>query len=228
MLVTRDVACDGDPEAIKGQRNIAVSAFCLQQAFCVTVLSYLVLFVYLNIYMANTEKRLRRCASPCSRYLSEGDTHSFCVVCLGVEHARAVLEGAVCANCFQLSMRELRSRLSLFDQSDQARVSSASGPASVEAARRLYAWDSHVELADNTETVATLSQCLLTSSTGLAHGSEARAAASSDRVKDTAFDLSGSEGLDIINTESHRYGDSPPHIPIIEELLEVVTRAVLN
>ena len=95
-------------------------------------------------------------------------------------------------------MKKLRSRLSLFDQLDQARVSSASGPASVEAARRLYACDSHVGLAYDTETVATLSQCLLTSSTGLAHGSEARAAASSDRVKDTAFDLSVSEEIDII------------------------------
>ena len=75
----------------------------LQQALYVilSVLFGVVCPVKRVLFMANKEKLFRQCASPCPRYLSEGDTHSLCVVCLGVEHARAVLKGAVCANCFQ-------------------------------------------------------------------------------------------------------------------------------
>ncbi len=51
----------------------------------------------------SVEKRFRRCVDPCQRCLTLDDTHDLCVMCLGEEHARSVLEG-----------KKLRSRLSRF------------------------------------------------------------------------------------------------------------------
>ncbi len=39
------------------------------------------------------EKRFRRCVDLCQRFLTPDDTHDLCVMCLGEEHARSVLEG---------------------------------------------------------------------------------------------------------------------------------------
>ncbi len=41
----------------------------------------------------SVEKRFRRCVDPCQRCLTLDDTHDLCVMCLGEEHARSVLEG---------------------------------------------------------------------------------------------------------------------------------------
>ncbi len=48
-----------------------------------------------NSTMASTSKAFRRCVDPCPRYLTPDDTHDCCVFCLGMEHARDVLEGVV-------------------------------------------------------------------------------------------------------------------------------------
>ncbi len=51
---------------------------------------------FFTVTMASTSKAFRRCVHPCPRYLTPDDTHDLCVFCLGEEHARDVLEGAIC------------------------------------------------------------------------------------------------------------------------------------
>ncbi len=63
----------------------------------------------------SVEKRFRRCVDPCQRCLTLDDTHDLCVMCLGEEHARSVLEGMECVHCENFFCgKKLRSRLSLF------------------------------------------------------------------------------------------------------------------
>ncbi len=59
------------------------------------------------------ESRLqyRLCVPPCPRYITSGDTHSLCVVCLGVKHTESALEGAGCPHCERLPLCTLRSSL---------------------------------------------------------------------------------------------------------------------
>ncbi len=47
----------------------------------------------------SVEKRFRRCVDPCQRCLTLDYTHDLCVMCLGEEHARSVLEGMECVHC---------------------------------------------------------------------------------------------------------------------------------
>ncbi len=47
----------------------------------------------------SVEKRFRRCVDPCQHCLTLDDTHDLCVMCLGEEHARSVLEGMECVHC---------------------------------------------------------------------------------------------------------------------------------
>ncbi len=61
--------------------------------------------------MASTSKAFKKCVDPCPRYLTPDDTHDCCVFCLGEEHTRNVLEGAICVHCERFSMKKLRSRL---------------------------------------------------------------------------------------------------------------------
>ncbi len=101
--------------------------------------------------MASTSKALDpwRCVDPCPRYLTPDDTHDCCVFCLGEEHARNVLEGAICVHCELFSMRKLRSRLSLFSSKEgQPSASRDSRPTIAEAQRRMTSWGSQVDLAD--------------------------------------------------------------------------------
>ncbi len=59
----------------------------------------------------------------------------------GMEHARDVLEGAVCVRCERLSMRKLSSRLSLFSRKEgQLSASRDSRPTVAEARRRMKSW----------------------------------------------------------------------------------------
>ncbi|XDV52010.1 hypothetical protein PO909_020792 [Leuciscus waleckii] len=120
----------------------------------------------------------------------------------------------------------LHSRLSLLDESSQARAPRGSGPASLEAAQRLLSWGSQMELADDVEMASALSQHSAASYIGPAHGSEARSAASSACNEDLMLELSGSEELDILSIEAGECEDSPPHSLAFKELLEVVTQAV--
>ncbi len=63
----------------------------------------------------SVEKRFRRCVDPCQRCLTLDDTHDLCVMCLGEEHVRSVLEGMECVHCEPFFCgKKLRSRLSLF------------------------------------------------------------------------------------------------------------------
>ncbi len=61
-------------------------------------------------------KCFRRYADPCLRFLTPDDTHDLCVMCLGEEHARSVLEGMECVHCEFFSLGMLRSRLSLLER----------------------------------------------------------------------------------------------------------------
>ncbi len=58
-----------------------------------------------NSTMASTSKAFRKCVDPCPRYLTPDDTHDCCVFCLGMEHARDVLEGG-CSYADTEGMRE--------------------------------------------------------------------------------------------------------------------------
>ncbi len=49
--------------------------------------------------MASTSKAFGKFVDLYPRYLIPDDTHDSCVFCLGMEHARDVLEGAVCVHC---------------------------------------------------------------------------------------------------------------------------------
>ncbi len=60
-----------------------------------------------------SRSQYRLCVPPCPRYITSGDTHSLCVVCLGVKHAESNLEGAGCPHCEWLPLRTLRSRREL-------------------------------------------------------------------------------------------------------------------
>ncbi len=86
-------------------------------------------------------------------------THDLCVFCLGEEHARNVLEGAICVHCEFFSMRMLRSRLSLFSREEgQPSASRGSRPTVSEARRGLNSWGSQAELADELERGLSLSR----------------------------------------------------------------------
>ncbi len=105
-----------------------------------------------NSTMASTSKAFRKCVDPCPRYLTPDDTHDCCVFCLGMEHARDVLEGAVCVHCERLSMRKLSSRLSLFSRKEgQPSASRDSRPTVAEARRRMKSWGSQLDVADKLE-----------------------------------------------------------------------------
>ncbi len=61
-------------------------------------------------------KCFRRCADPCQRFLTPDDKNDICIMFLGEEHARSVLEGTECVDCELFSLGKLRSRLSLFSR----------------------------------------------------------------------------------------------------------------
>ncbi len=73
------------------------------------------------VTMASTSKAFRRCVHPCPRYLTPDDTHDLCVFCLGEEHARDVLEGAICVHCeLFLDEKAPLSSVSLFEEGGAA------------------------------------------------------------------------------------------------------------
>ncbi len=102
---------------------------------------------FLQAIMASTSKAFKSCVDPCPCYLTLDDTHNLCVFCLGEEHARNVLEEAICVHCEHFSMKKLRSRLSLFLRKErQLSASCDSGPTVAEARRRMRLWGSQVDL----------------------------------------------------------------------------------
>ncbi len=213
-------------EATKGRRHTTESAFLL---FSKRSVSLCVLFgvVCHKQYIVMASGQFKRCVHPCPRFLTGGDTHQLCVHCLGVQHARAALEGAACADCEALPIRVLRSRLAVFNEAGQVRAPRGLGPASAEAARRLKSWGSQMDLSGGLETAAAHSQSSSGSSDVLTPRVEARIAASSAREEDPMFELSDSEELDVLSFEAGEIaGSSPPHSPTFEELVDVLSRAV--
>ncbi len=168
------------------------------------------------------KQRFRLCVPPCPRFVTGGDTHSLCVVCLGAEHARSALEGD-CPHCVRLSMRMLHSRRALFEEGALASVPHGSGPASAKAERRLKSWGSQMDLAERLETGSSFSPSF-----------PARSSAHSLEMKPIlkwfppewwlALSSSEDEGGAIVDRDEAV--DLPPQSVLIEELLEVVTRAV--
>ncbi len=163
----------------------------------------------------------RQCVTPCSRFITSGDTHSLCVVCLGAKHAESAFEEAGCPHCERLPMHTLRSRKALFEEGVFASAPRGAGPASAEAERWLRSWGSQMDLAEGLETGKPLSLSSPARSTARSLGSEARSADSSPQRAGPVFHLSPSEEEDVEST-----GFSPTLSPQYEELLEVVTHAV--
>ncbi len=136
------------------------------------------------------KQRFRLCVPPCPRFVTGGDTHSLCVVCLGAEHARSALEGD-CPHCVRLSMRMLHSRRALFEEGALASVPHGSGPASAKAERRLKSWGSQMDLAERLETGSSFSPSSPARSS--AHSLEMEA--HSETVSSTLREGSGSRYL---------------------------------
>ncbi len=81
-----------------------------------------------------SSSQYRQCVPPCPRFITSGDTHSLCVVCLGVKQAELALEGAGFPHCERLPQCTLRSRRTLFEEGVFASAPHGAGPASAEAA----------------------------------------------------------------------------------------------
>ncbi len=122
--------------------------------------SYLLLFVKLHKHSSSSmskatfktnksksRSRYRLWVPPCPRYITSGDTQRLCVVCLGVKHAEAALEGADCPHCERLPLRTLHCRRVLFEEGAFTSVPRGAGPTSAEAERRLHSWGSQLDLA---------------------------------------------------------------------------------
>lgn len=172
-------------------------------------------------------EQFKRCVHPCPRYITGGDAHSLCVYCLGVQHARAALEGAACEMCEALPIRVLRSRLACFDEHGQARVPQGSGPAYVEAMRRLRSWGSQRDLAEESENAEAFSRSPSAGPAASESGVGARAAVSPTRDQVPVLELSTSEEGDVLSIDADDRDLSTPSRGLgYEELVEVVTRAV--
>ncbi|ROL48856.1 Taste receptor type 1 member 1 [Anabarilius grahami] len=55
-------------------------------------------YVWVTVAMASSSDK---------HYLTPDDTHHMCVICLGEDHARSVLEGAECADCERISEKSV-------------------------------------------------------------------------------------------------------------------------
>lgn len=85
--------------------------------------------------------------------------HQVTLFCLGEEHVRSALEGAVCTNCERLSIRALCSHLSfLLREEGQSFAPRGSNPARAEVERRLRSWGTQMELPDEFERGVNLSR----------------------------------------------------------------------
>ncbi|CAM4732680.1 unnamed protein product [Leuciscus chuanchicus] len=111
----------------------------------------------------------------------------------------------------------LRSRRSLFEEGGSVRAPRGSGPASVEAERRLQSWGSQMDLTEGFETGSALSQPSPVRSSASVPGSEARAAVSSAQAEVPILQLSSSEELDVVSFGTGDTEDSSPQSPASEE-----------
>ncbi len=165
---------------------------------------------------------------PCPRYLTPNDTHDLCVFCLGEGHTRDVLEGAICVHCELFSMRNLRSRLSLFlSKEGQPSASRDSRPTVAEARRRMKSWGSQMDLADELERELSLSHESAGNEGGPLDHDDAISLTSSDPAASallgyTQQEQEMAEG-DEVNNELSQIS-----CPAYEELLEVMERATVR
>ncbi|KAI2654649.1 hypothetical protein H4Q32_011423 [Labeo rohita] len=160
--------------------------------------------------MASTSKAYKKCVDPCPRYLTPDDTHDLCVTCLGKEHAREVLQGAICVHCERLSMK------------NRSSAPRSSGPAAAEARRKLSSWGSQVDLADKVNKGLSLSRSSAGDESELLDDDDVISLISSDP---TASGLLGStqEEQELLDEEMQSE-PSQSSCPAYEELLEVMER----
>ncbi len=162
---------------------------------------------------------------PCPRYLTPDDTHDCCVFWLGMEHARNVLEGAVCMHCERFSMRKLRSRLSLFSRKEgQPSASRDSRPTVAEARRRMKSWGSQVDLADELERELSLSHESAKNEGEPLDYDDVISLTSSDPAASALLGYAQEE-LGMFEGEEVETEPSQSSCPAYEELLEVMERA---
>ncbi|XP_052431390.1 sodium channel subunit beta-2 isoform X1 [Carassius gibelio] len=155
----------------------------------------------------------RLCVPPCLRYITGGDTHSLCVVCLGAKHAELALEGADCPHCERMWVRLLPSQGALFEEGAIASIP------------------------------AVLVPLLLEFASGYGGGNGDRPVPISFHFRQIRRPISGvgsalcgpfhpGRGIDALLSSSKKVDvesvdmDSPPHSQQYEELLEVVTHTV--
>ncbi len=98
----------------------------------------------------SVEKRFRRCVDPCQRCLTLDDTHDLCVMCLGEEHARSVLEGMECVHCepFSVGKSSALGCPVFLRELGRSSAPRGSGPAAGEAVKRLSSRRSQMKLAN--------------------------------------------------------------------------------
>ncbi len=145
----------------------------IQQALCVCQ-SYLVLSVHyhslFNLIRVKTNigkggQHLRLCVLLCPRYITGGDTHSLCVVCLRV---------AAESLCERLSLRMLYSWRALFEEGGFTSIPRGAGPAFAEVERLLCSWESQMDQVGGIETGEPLSSSFPTRSSAHQIGSPPR------------------------------------------------------
>ncbi len=175
--------------------------------------------------MASTSKAFRKCVDPCLCYLTPDDTHDYCVFCLGEEHARDVLEGAICVHCELFSMRKLRSRLSLFSSKEgQPSASRDLRPTVAEARRGMKSWGSRVDLADELERELSLSHESARNENEPLDYDDVISLTSSDPAASALLGYNPDE-QEMAEDEDVETESSQISCPAYEELLEVMERA---
>ncbi len=112
------------------------------------------------------------CSSLPTLHQTSGDTHSFCVVYLGVKRA----ESTAHIVSEWLPLRTLRSQKTLFEEGVFTSIPCGAGPASAEAERRLCSWESQMDQIEGMKTGEPLSSSFPIRSSACSLRSEARPA----------------------------------------------------
>ncbi len=109
--------------------------------------------VQFSIIMASTSKAFKKCVDPCPHYLTPHVlTKTFFASLFGQGARTRCRWGEICVHCEFVSMKKLRSRLSLFSRKErQPSASRDSGPTAAEARRRMKSWGSQLDMADELE-----------------------------------------------------------------------------
>ncbi len=221
------------PGSIKAPAAKPATAFCHSEprSLCVWSTLFVCLhWLHLHCTMSKSgfkgegkSRLFKPCVSPCKRFITAGDTHEQCAACLGAGHtAAAFSEGADCPHCERLPLRTLRSRKSLFVDGIFTSEPRGSGPAAAEAERRLHSWGSQFDLEQEMETGESLSPSTASRSSARSGRARSERKAASSRGTGSTLDQSS------FKEEEMESVDEPPQSLQYEELLEVVTRTVMN